>query len=400
MTAPTQNWLDEAARADADPIFIFRLPNQNIYFASHPGHYPLDTTPGSAQPHHAGIVDKGGLPIVTRRIQNIFSGRSMTAVGNVKVIDNGSWDSYFGDYDNTLRGAPLDGYVTFSGISWADAVHYLSARIESVTTTDAGKMTLNLIDAKSAELAATKIVEGTYTAQTLGDVVRARLIEAGLVYPDDFDQAAWNAWNGAGKPGVFVVTGSWSEGNVTSVVDNLIAETLTWYSIQRDGTFYAEQFADLGGSPTVDIDLDGSNSLFDGGSTSTFPDVFRRQTVLYNAGASSVVKTVNLSTSHAWWPTAKEGESKDSGIDGVTDATYLCDARLALLSSEHLITTINADTRLLAFNLGDTVKLTLGGKNLPAVTPVYHRVIEIREDPNKGQAQIKLWTKLGGPPLV
>ncbi len=400
MTAPAQAWLDEASRADADPIFVFRLPDQNIYFASHPGHYPLDTTPGASKPHHAGIVESGGLPVVTRRIQNIFSGRTVTAIGSISVIDNGSWDSYFGDYSATLRGAPLNGYVTFAGLAWADAVNYLSARIDSVKTDDKGKMTLDLIDAKTAELDATKITEGTCTAQTLGDVVRARLTEAGLVWPTDYDQTAWNAWHNAGKPGAFTVTGSWGEGPITSVVDGLIAETLTWYAIGRDGLFYAEQFEDLGGSPTVDIDLDGANDLFEGGSVETFPDVFRQQTVLYNAGASSVVKTVNLATSHAWWPTAKEGDSKDCGCDGITDATYLADARLELLSSEHLITTVNADTRMLAFNLGDTVKLTLGGKNLPAGTPIYHRVIEIRENPNRGETQIKLWTKLGGPPLV
>lgn len=395
--SPSAAWLDEARKPNARPIYVYQIPAHDVYIASEAGHYPVA---GKGEPYHLDVIDQNGLPKFTRKIQNIFEGRSVTSFGAIKLIDDGRWDSLFGPYDSTLRGAMVYGHVTFPGLPWDDAELYLTARVKTATSTGKGDLTLNLVDATSQNLLATRLAEGTYTSQKLGDVVKARLVAAGLNYPDDFDTTAWNAWTASGKVGDYTVTGQWSEGDVFSIIDALIGDTLTWYAIRRDGKFFIEQFTDLGAAPAVDIDMTDVDSVFDQSASVTLHQpVFRQQTIQYNGGASSVTKTVNLSTSHPWWPTAKDGQPKDCGIVGISDATPLATARLTLLSAEHAIVKVAGDSRLLGYDLGATVKMAVGDKQAPALASLYHRLVEIDEDPGKGQIVVTLWTKLGGPPL-
>lgn len=398
--SPSPNWLAEAIKPGAHPIFVYQITALDIYFANVGGHYPVD---GKGEPHHPGIIDPGGLPKYERKIQNIFSGRSVTSFGSLKLTDDGTFDNRFGSHNSTLRGAKIYGYVTFAGLDWdADAELYLTGRVQKLTASDKAQLTLTIADATSEELSSTRLAEGTYTTQKLGDVVKARLVAAGLTYPDDFDATAWTAWIAAGKPGDYTVTGSWPEGYALDIVDGLIRETLTWYCIRRDGKFYIEQFEDLGGSPAVDVDLTDGASLFEGGNVSIYEPVFRQQNVVWDNGGTPATETKDVDPADIaeWLLTAKDGEPKDIGLTVQADATSLATSRLILLSSEHAFSKLLADTRMLAYNLGATVESALGDKRLPALAPVYHRVVEIIEDPNKGEIAIKVWTKLGGPALL
>ena len=424
--SPTAAWLAAASKPDAAPILVFQMPDlgSGLFFATEPGHYPvMDPTPErlalqeggflklqdgtdllikgiSGSPHHAALVAEGGRPTITRRVQNIFSGRSTTAIGDIRLVDDGLLDEFFGGYESTLRGARITGYVHFAGLDFAtDAEKYFVARVEQASVSDAGEISLRLIDEQTFLFQKIRIAEGTYTAQKLGDVVKARLTAAGVAYPGDYDATAWAAWTAAGQPGDYTVTGSWNEGDVFTVLDGILGDSFSWYCFRRDGKFYIEKFADLGATPPVTVSLEDAASCFEGGSAEMFLGVFRQQTVKYNGGAASVSRTVNLSTAHPWWPTAAEGQAVDIGLTGLADATALADARLAVLSSEHLVSTLHADLRMLAFNLGDTVEVTLSGKKLPGSVQKYHRVTEIKEDPNSGKTIINLWSKLGGPPL-
>ena len=392
--SPTAAWL--AAAKDNPPILVFRLPDKQAYFASAGAHYPVT---GQGEPHHAGIIKAGGLPEIVREIQNIFSGRTGMVIGREALVDQGNWDTGFGDYDKTFRGARLDGYVTFPGLGWNDAELYLTSRILKIETTGQSEMTLFLIDATAEKLKNAMLAAGSYTSAKLGDVVKARLTAAGLAYPDDFDTTAWAAWVASGMPGDYTVTGSWSEGDVFSIIDQLVKGTLSWYGFRRDGKFFIEQFADLGASPSVDIDLTTAGTIIKGSSTAHYEPVMRQVEVKYNGGASSVIKKVNLLTTDPWWGTAREDDPVDCGLTLLADATTLADKRLALLSAEHLVSTVRVDYRPLAYNLGDTVKLDLAACHLPTGAPLYHRVVGIREELNRGYVELKLWTKVGGPPL-
>jgi hypothetical protein len=361
-------------------------------------------TAGGDELHHPGLIDDGGLPTIKRELQNVPIGpRAVVSYGDMKLIDDGSLDAYFGDHTITMRGRIVNGWVTFAGLAPSDAVQFLSARIitaQAAKNDRQSQITLNLADAVGEELEATRLASGAYTSAALSSVVQARLAAAGLSYPADYDALAWSAWSASGKAGAYVVTGSWQEGRPLDIVGNVVNESLTWFMIDRSGKFRIEQFADVGGSPTADVDLTDTNAIFEGNKVQQFDPVFRQQTVAYAAGASTVTKTSNVSTSDPWWPSAKEGEPKDVGVDGVADATNLATDRLTLLSHEHLVSVVRADVRMMGFDLGAVVKLDFGDKNLPAITPQYHRVIGIDENPNDGETVVTLWTDLGGPGIV
>jgi len=394
MSAPSAAWLAAAAKYGATPVFVYRLPDHGGYFASQKGHYP----DGASEPYHAGIIVKGRLPVVTREIRDTLSGRIIVSIAEGTLVDAGEWDSGWGDYQTTLRGARLHGYVTFPGLAWADAVFYLNARITELESTDRSRLRLTLQDATREATAAAWLPEGSATSATLGSVVLARLQAAGLVYPTDFDTAAWTAWTASGKPGAFVVTTTWTEGELFDVLDGLLAGTLSIYGFTREGKFTIRQFADLAGSPTPDIDLTTSGTLRQGGSMKTWQPVIRKETVKYNAGAASVSRTVNLSTGHAWWPTAREAEPVDIGLTGSGDAGTLASQRLLVSSAERALCRVHTDARPLGYDVGAIVKLAYGDHLLPDIAQQYHQVWRIVEDPNAGGVELGLITALGAPP--
>jgi hypothetical protein len=259
-------------------------------------------------------------------------------------------------------------------------------------------MKLTLEDASSEKIKNTILSEGSYTSAKLGDVVKQRLLDAGLTYPDDFDTTAWTAWTASGKPGDYTATGTWSEGEAFEIIDAMLAGTLSVFGFNRAGKFVINQFDDLAPSPTVDVDLNVSDSILRGGSMKLREPVMRKETVKYNAGASEVSKSVDLSTSHVWWDTARENEPIDCGLDGSTDADTLCAHRLTLLSSEHGLGVIPADSRMLAYNLLDVVKHDFSNHLLPNISTVHHQVYSITEDPNEGSVKLGVWTSFGAPP--
>lgn len=398
---PTPAFTAAAKKPDARPRLVFQFVGIPIYFASDDAHYPVAFSDGASEPHHDDLFVADGLPNIKRELPGKYYGRVTPALGDIKLVANILFGQYFSGYSTTMRGALINGYVTYAGLAAVDAVKFLTGRVQKMTSADNGDFTINLADATAETLNNAKAAALIYTAQPLGTLVKNILTASGLAYPADFDAPAWNAWTAVGQPGAYIVTGQYAEGGVWATIDRLLANTLSVYFINRSGKFTISQFADLGGSPAVDVDLDDYNSVYEGQNrTETFETILRAVTVKYNAGANTVTKTVNLLTSHPWWPTAKDQPEFDIGLTNVTDATSLATAWLTLLSCEHAITTIRTDARLMGFDVLQTVKLNVGDKKLPSLAPTYHRIIGIEEDYRTGGVVAKLWTNLGGPPLA
>ncbi|MBI5815884.1 MAG: hypothetical protein HZB29_09775 [Nitrospinae bacterium] len=398
---PTANWLAAAASVSARPIFVFQMPEVGMYFSSDGAHFPIGFAAGASEPYHADLIAEGGFPTIKRSIRDIYSGRVVVTLGSIKIADAGEFDAAIGDHTVTLRGKKLNGWITYPRLAPEDAVQFLTARVQDADFSDAKTLTLNITDAAVEEAEAARLAAYSYTAANLGTLVKNALTAAGVAYPAGYDTAKWNAWTASGKPGAFTVTGSYSDGDIWSVLDALLADTHSWYGFDRTGLFVIEQFADLTGTPAADYDLSDPNDVFAWPGMKLITPVFRKQTVKYNAGASSVTKTANVLTSDPWWPTAQDGSGVDAGITNVTDATSLATARLTLLCHEHAQIGTISDFRFCSANIGQTVKMPAGDKNLPGIPPQYHRIIEIEEDPNTvGGVKIALWTDLGGPGIV
>lgn len=401
MPIPSANWLSAASKYGETPILVFQIPSKNYYFASWPGHY---SNGAASEPYHAGLIKKGGMPVITREISGVFEGRMIVKIGSTVVVDTGAWDGGFGDYQNTLRGAILDGYVTFPGLAWADAVQYLTARIIKLETNDKSQMTLTLDDAANEDVANAWLTEYAPGSSKLSVIIQNRLEAAGVTPFDStkVDMTAWNAWKAVGKPGDLTVTVTAKEGECFDVLETLLKGTLSVFGFKRDGLFFIQQFADLGGAPTVDVDLTTTDSILRGGSLKIYEPVIKKESVKYSAGASQVDKEITAvqvpAPDDVWLDTAKENSPVDVGINGVPDATLLCADRLLFMSAEHAKGETLADSRMLAYDLCDVVKHNFADHLLPNIAPVNHQIFKIEEDPNKGKHKLGLWVGLGATP--
>lgn len=399
---PTSAFIIAAGQPGARPIYVLQFPVEGIYLASDPGHYPIGFAPGADEPHHAEFT-ADGLPSVKYELPGRYYGRVTPALADIRLPDDGSYDSYFSGYLTTLVGAQVYGYITYPGLASSDALKFLSGRVQKTISADTGDFTVNLGNDIAGTLNNAKVPALSYTSQKLGTLVKNILTGAGLTYPTDFNTTAWDAWTAAGMPGDYTATGQYSEGALWSTIDSLLTNTLSVYFINRAGKFHIETFADLGGSPTADIDLDDTDCVFAGENRmETFETVLRRVSVQYAVEFSPIVKTTTPSSkADCWNYMAQDLPMINIGLAGSSsDATSLCTKIINLLSVPHAITAIHTDARMMGYEVLQTVKLTMASVKLPAISTQYHRIIGIEEDPRRGGVILTLWSKLGDGPTI
>jgi hypothetical protein len=398
---PTANWLTAAGKHDARPITCIQIPDHDLYFSNRGGHYPVafDPTPGVEAPHHDHVITK--LPTITRSLGDPYTPQYQVTVGELTLRVAAGWEARFGAHATTIRGAMVYGYVTFPGLAPADAYQYLAARVVAAEITHEGDLLLRLEDALTAALRAKRFADTTYTGAIVGDIVKARFIAAGLSYPADFDTTAWSAWTAAGEPGSYTVTTSLGAGDVFTTCAQLLTGMMTVMVITREGKLRVERFADLGASPSIDLDLSPVGRLHAGARLAMQAPVYRTQQVTYVGAGSPVTRTVDSGAVPAdWWSVALDGMVTDCGLTLAADAGYLAYRKLTVVSAEHTIAEVEARSLAFGADLLDTAYVPLASASLPALAQEYHRIVSIEEDGPVGACRLMLWSKNGEATIV